>query len=65
VPFLRHLPLCLGKDHCGMVTKNNEDARVPPYHKMLWPTLQAIRDLGNSGSNQEIEDKAIELERSN
>jgi restriction system protein len=36
-------------------------ARIPPYDKMLWPTLQAIKDLGNSGSNQEIEDRAIEI----
>ena len=36
-------------------------ARIPPYDKMLWPTLQAIKHLGNSGSNQEIEDRAIEI----
>ena len=34
---------------------------IPPYDKMLWPTLQAIIALGDSGSNQEIEDKAIEF----
>ncbi len=34
---------------------------IPAYDKMLWPTLQAIIQLGDSGSNQEIEDKAIEL----
>jgi restriction system protein len=28
---------------------------------MLWPTLQAIMSLGNSGTNQEIEDRAIEI----
>jgi len=28
---------------------------------MLWPTLQAIKQLGDSGSTQEIEDRAIEL----
>jgi restriction system protein len=43
------------------VTQVVADARVPPYDKMLWPTLQAIKELGNSGSNQEIEDKAIEI----
>jgi len=36
---------------------------IPPYDKMLWPTLQAIIQLGDSGSNQEIEDKAIEIAR--
>lgn len=34
---------------------------IPAYDKMLWPTLQAIIQLGDSGSNQEIEDKAIEI----
>jgi restriction system protein len=36
-------------------------ASIPPYHKMLWPTLQAIKILGDSGSIQEIEDKAMEF----
>lgn len=36
-------------------------ARVPQYNKMLWSTLQAIKALGNSGSNQEIEDRAVEI----
>lgn len=34
---------------------------IPSYFQMLWPTLQAIIDLGDSGSNQEIDEKAIEL----
>jgi restriction system protein len=34
---------------------------IPPYEKMLWPTLQAIRQLGDSGSKQEIEDMTIEI----
>jgi restriction system protein len=34
---------------------------IPPYHQMYWPTLQAIIALGDSGSVQEINDKAIEL----
>ncbi len=32
-----------------------------PYDAMLWPTLEAIRSLGDSGINQEIEDRAIEI----
>lgn len=44
-----------------MAAENATAARIPPYDKMLWPTLQAIKDLGNSGSNQEIEDRAIEI----
>jgi len=53
--------MCLGKVHCGMVAKNTANVSIPPYHTMLWPTLQAIKDLGNSGSNQETEDRAIDL----
>jgi restriction system protein len=28
---------------------------------MLWPTLSAIKQLGDSGTKQELEDRAIEL----
>ena len=34
---------------------------VPRYDKMLWPTLLALKELGGSGSNAEVADKAIEL----
>src|SRR4051794_7735291 len=34
---------------------------IPPYDKMFWSTLLAITELDGSASNQEIEDKAIEL----
>lgn len=44
-----------------MVEETATHARIPPHDKMLWPTLQAIKELGNSGSNQEIEDRAIEI----
>ena len=44
-----------------MAAATTASARIPPYDKMLWPTLQAIKQLGNSGSNQEIEDRAIEI----
>ena len=36
-------------------------AEVPPYHAMLWPTIQALKRLGGSGTNQEIDDAAIDL----
>ena len=42
----------------GTGEKNSE---IPAYHKMLWPTLQAIKSLGNSASNTEIEDRAEEI----
>ncbi|CAA9279481.1 MAG: hypothetical protein AVDCRST_MAG93-3096, partial [uncultured Chloroflexia bacterium] len=34
---------------------------IPPYHAMLWPTLLALKELGDSGSIQEINDKASEI----
>lgn len=34
---------------------------IPPYHTMLWPTLLALKELGDSGSIQEIDDKASEI----
>jgi len=34
---------------------------VPSYDKLLWPTLQALKSLGDSASIAEIEDKVIEI----
>lgn len=34
-------------------------ADVPPYHELLWPTLQAVTELGGSGSIGEIADTVI------
>lgn len=39
----------------------NEIVEIPPYDRMLWPTLQAIKQLGDSGSKQEIDDRVIEI----
>ena len=44
-----------------MPKRPSTTAPIPPYHQMFWPTLQAIIALGGSGSNQEIEDRAIEI----
>lgn len=44
-----------------MLAETAKNPGIPSYDKMLWPTLLAIKSLGNSGSNQEIEDKAIEI----
>lgn len=30
-----------------------------PFHELFNPTLQALHDLGESGTNQEIHDKAV------
>jgi restriction system protein len=35
---------------------------VPSYVELLWPTVQAIRALGGSGSIDEIVEKVVELE---
>jgi restriction system protein len=34
-------------------------ADVPPYHELLWPTLQAVTDLGGSASIGEIVETVI------
>lgn len=36
---------------------------LPPYRKILWPTLQAVIELGGSGRIDEINAKAIEVGR--
>lgn len=36
--------------------------RIPPYSDLLWPTLLAVRQIGDSGTIAEIVDKVIELE---
>jgi restriction system protein len=35
---------------------------VPSYVELLWPTLRAIRAIGESGSIEEIVEKVVELE---
>ena len=35
---------------------------VPTYVELLWPTLRAIRAIGESGSIEEIVEKVVELE---
>lgn len=35
---------------------------VPSYSALLWPTLQAVREMGDSGTIEEIVEKVIELE---
>jgi restriction system protein len=34
-------------------------ADVPPYHELLWPTLQAVAELGGSASIGEIVETVI------
>lgn len=35
---------------------------VPPYQDLLWPAVQAMRDLGDSGSIDEITERVLERE---
>ncbi|HEV2997514.1 MAG TPA: restriction endonuclease [Solirubrobacteraceae bacterium] len=36
--------------------------RIPSYKDLLWPTLRAVREIGDSGTIEEIVEKVIELE---
>ena len=38
------------------------DAPIPSYYDLLWPTLQAVREIGDSGTIEEIVEKVCELE---
>lgn len=35
---------------------------IPQYSELLWPTLQAVRDLGHSAKLEEIDERVIEVE---
>ena len=37
-------------------------AVIPSYKELLWPTLRAVREIGDSGTIEEIVEKVIELE---
>lgn len=36
---------------------------IPAYHQMLWPTLQALIQMGGSGTVQEIMDRVTSIEQ--
>lgn len=38
------------------------DAAVPSYRDLLWPTLQAVREIGDSGTIEEIVEKVTQIE---
>lgn len=42
---------------CGM---SPAEPDVPKYNELMFPTVEALRALGGSGSNTEIDDKVIE-----
>lgn len=35
---------------------------VPSYKDLLWPTLRAVTEIGDSGTIEEIVEKVLELE---
>jgi len=37
-------------------------SRIPSYSDLLWPTLWAVREIGDSGTIGEIVEKVIESE---
>lgn len=40
----------------------SETPKIPPYTEMLWPTLLAVREIGDSGTIEEIVEKVISAE---
>ncbi len=46
-----------------MATDAKAQISAPAYHELLWPTLQALVQMGGSGTIQEIMDRVIEIER--
>lgn len=40
----------------------NSAPRIPSVGELLWPALRAVREIGDSGTIEEIVEKAIELE---
>lgn len=43
--------------------ETSESNSIPTFDKLMWPTLKALKELGGSGSIQEIDTKVAELER--
>ena len=38
-----------------------ETPAVPPYYALMWPTLEALKAMGGSGTNEELLAKVIEV----
>jgi restriction system protein len=38
------------------------EPHIPSYSDLLWPTLRAVREIGDSGTIEEIVEKVTELE---
>jgi restriction system protein len=39
-----------------------ESPQIPSYKDLLWPTLRAVREIGDSGTIEEIVEKVVQLE---
>ena len=37
----------------------SDGLHIPAYSDLLWPTLRAVREIGNSGTNEEIVERVI------
>lgn len=37
----------------------SDSLHIPAYSDLLWPTLRAVREIGNSGTNEEIVEKVL------
>ncbi len=37
----------------------SDGLHIPAYSDLLWPTLRAVREIGNSGTNEEIVEKVL------
>jgi restriction system protein len=38
-------------------------ASIPPFQKLMWPTLEALKTIGGSATVQELYEKVVEMER--
>lgn len=44
-----------------MTVREAAAAQVPTFDELIWPTLEALRSLGGSASNEELLSKVIEV----
>ncbi len=43
---------------CSLCTVS-DGLHIPAYSDLLWPTLRAVREIGNSGTNEEIVERVL------
>jgi restriction system protein len=37
----------------------SDGLHIPAYSDLLWPTLRAVQEIGDSGTNEEIVEKVL------